>query len=1774
MLDRYDQIDLNQEAPVPTEGAIDLGARSPVILSGQAAEQRALQYQVASKDAPDAPSFNEVLSSIQQGTYESLQEKLAADKQLEQRKIRYGQVQELIQSGQKLTTEQQDFVMGLSEEKFKNPMSIVEEEFAKTLNQFLTVQSQSNIDEGTHKTLDFAENLTAKVMVVNNGFESAKAQYETMGRGDYNRGFLGWLPFYNWVSASRVNEQYGSEAGKEGLPGQGAEIAALVKEVWSIPEPGKMAERYHEVFQTLWDKNPDLAMHFADSMNSYSSDSKNLDNLWSAFDVATTLPLGKLGKGLANIARKKASEKAVEVITEGGVARRTVQAPKAAGEAPKPPAVKKPEPGPKVELYDKHQGKKVKVSAYGANDKQISEVKKLLQEEVDRIEEGIYQGKIDKNNDIKQFEKRDYLQHWVMEAEDFKAQVEKMDTNFQEFLDSGGDPGPLPPLNAGMKGATKVLGKDGAKPVNILDGAGLSKEAGEVEALTTIAKTDDLTDVAKSYEGGVIPQPIKTDIERYNLEKLARNTMTLFNPGKFASDIGTKSSEYARRLIALLEEGKATIAAVTGQSLKVARGTPEAYKVALDEAKDKLKAIFNKNLDTVQDIRYVYPEDSLSGTAYVEALVGRADGGGFKTPVQAYSYGTKVLGLKDQFLIEQNGMENFIRVRKNVDETSKIFRENLMSPDNVSPKGKLPAILQWIRTPEDKFSTFMRAQRSTAVSGSQRVQALMRDRASAIEGLSGTEKTRLDRMMEINRDTIDPTDPTKRGEFYQNIADYETAYKTEFGTLPTEAETNAYFSALQINDIDYVFRNLGIYRDKVRMGYENISIDGLTIKPGTEASEAFEGKVLDNLPFDDGHDAGILVYAGPGDHVHVNKNGIKGEVKELLNKRIKEEGWKVVQVMNPATRAFQVATDKSVNFVVTKNISQAPLSFTQIPYKPGFHVAYKDEFFVKQGRYDVLKDGSKRRTGDSAAMSASSEAKAKKIAENLETARILLNSGDDAALQAHLEKNLPEEWDLQTFKEKFEDKLHPKTGEVIARAHFAHDVPFVSVRTGQSVSDAGVILKDGKGFHELFPDIEDPLTSPYNDFSKVNKQFAGQRDPTLDALSEGSEANPVYRLDKSNLVRPLDVLQNSMSTIIRNRYFEDLQIISAENYVEEFGDILLDSSGKAFSRNELRRNPLLALHEAQFSNKVDPQRISQAKQIRAHILNLLGTPSWTAKHIQAYTDKLKNIAYESMGEKGVQMIPDRLIHTISDPFHYARSVAFHTKLGLFNVVQLFTQGQALAVTTAIAPRYATRSMGATGLMRMLSLTSSESVIDHFAGMSAKFAGTKFGMSKEAFKDSYKWLRETGFDLVGQDHAWRGDIFEEKLFNSAGKKFLDKGSMFFNGTERFTRMNAWNTAYMEYVEKNVLKEGRVTANDAKKILLRAKDLNVNMSRESNAIYQQGFMSSFTQFWGYQARLTDLMIGKRLSNKEKLQLLTGMGAMYGVSGISNTVSPFYNVYDDIREEALARGIDPNAGLMGYVMNGIPAMIYGAAFGDQPNFGERFGPSGFPIIQNLKRAMADEDLPVWLAIMEQAGGAGASITTDIAKDTVPLVGELLAIKDGGTTGNITGEAAMAVLKNISSVAQAAKLYHALKTGEWTSANNATLMDGISTPQAIFHAVTGTQPQDIPDAFFMNQVANEYKGGGVRDELSAIQKDARIYMKNYLKARDEGDEDSAAVWNQRLTILMNGTGMTQPQKNKIFMQSLQGDTMVEAILKKFLRNGPPDQLKARKETFGSKGQ
>src|SRR6185369_16025272 len=109
-----------------------------------------------------------------------------------------------------------------------------------------------------------------------------------------------------------------------------------------------------------------------------------------------------------------------------------------------------------------------------------------------------------------------------------------------------------------------------------------------------------------------------------------------------------------------------------------------------------------------------------------------------------------------------------------------------------------------------------------------------------------------------------------------------------------------------------------------------------------------------------------------------------------------------------------------------------------------------------------------------------------------------------------------------------------------------------------------------------------------------------------------------------------------------------------------------------------------------------------------------------------------------------------------------------------------------------------KGVGAASLMRQLSLTSQPSVVENYASIAQKLGV----MNKSEFKDSFNWLRQTGFDVVSKEHAWRDDVFHDKPFSGSGvgSFFLDKGPMFFNGTERFIRVSSWNAAYIEYLKQ--------------------------------------------------------------------------------------------------------------------------------------------------------------------------------------------------------------------------------------------------------------------------------------------------------------------------------------------------------------------------------------
>src|SRR6185503_7891949 len=63
-----------------------------------------------------------------------------------------------------------------------------------------------------------------------------------------------------------------------------------------------------------------------------------------------------------------------------------------------------------------------------------------------------------------------------------------------------------------------------------------------------------------------------------------------------------------------------------------------------------------------------------------------------------------------------------------------------------------------------------------------------------------------------------------QGNWYDTIGEYEMAYKKRFGVNPSDDEIAAYFTVREFQLWDWYGRNIAMYRDKARIGGQQVSL--------------------------------------------------------------------------------------------------------------------------------------------------------------------------------------------------------------------------------------------------------------------------------------------------------------------------------------------------------------------------------------------------------------------------------------------------------------------------------------------------------------------------------------------------------------------------------------------------------------------------------------------------------------------------------------------------------------------------------------------------------------------------------------------------------------------------------------------------------------------------------------------------------------------------------------------------------------------------------------
>jgi hypothetical protein len=426
----------------------------------------------------------------------------------------------------------------------------------------------------------------------------------------------------------------------------------------------------------------------------------------------------------------------------------------------------------------------------------------------------------------------------------------------------------------------------------------------------------------------------------------------------------------------------------------------------------------------------------------------------------------------------------------------------------------------------------------------------------------------------------------------------------------------------------------------------------------------------------------------------------------------------------------------------------------------------------------------------------------------------------------------------------------------------------------------------------------------------------------------------------------------------------------------------------------------------------------------------------------------------------------------------------------------------------------------------------------------------FGWEPEHFAESYRAMKQVGWDKVGHEHAWKDNIADPKIFDSPGGSFLDKGAIFFNEGEQVNRIVGWHTAYREWREANPLKN--LDSEQLRKVINRADLLGLNMTRASAASWQKGLLSIPTQFMGYNARLMDQFLGKRLTLAEKSRAFGVYSALYGIpAAASVTGVPFY---DDIRTAALERGWNVDNRFFQALHEGILSTVTSMVSGKDYNYAQRFGPGGISLLKDI--ASGDK------TTAELVGGASGNILGDSLKAGSSIIKDFYEVAKYGGKYEPVFQDLVDVARNISSVNEGYKIMTAMNVGKYYT-KNGQLMGDMTGADAIFGALTGLQPMDFTDSYLKSKSQASQK-----DHIEEVFKEYTKQMRLGTTEAQKGNTEGAAAFYKKARAAMIIGDLNESQQGLLLQRYLKDQgAMIDRQDNSFVNNAPASQFKARNE-------
>lgn len=834
----------------------------------------------------------------------------------------------------------------------------------------------------------------------------------------------------------------------------------------------------------------------------------------------------------------------------------------------------------------------------------------------------------------------------------------------------------------------------------------------------------------------------------------------------------------------------------------------------------------------------------------------------------------------------------------------------------------------------------------------------------------------------------------------------------------------------------------------------------------------------------------------------------------------------IVQIASPYSRPIKgdVNVNEIINYIVTPAYDSKRLSYQQIPFRPGGHVAYDYPFYVKQGR--AMWAGDRRvYTGDTTLRPANTLKDAQEYSQRLDTARRLLQGKDEVRFTAYVKGNLPD--DPADLKKRFDD------GDLDL------DAPITYVGRGARTLDLDHVKAH-------FGNLEDAYRDPLNLLRDVNKEFAGERNVNVSGVTErGTEANPLFELQSPRLVDPMTIANRAGANLARNSYLEDYRRIAAEHFVEEFGDQDLFSVTKDYMRN----NPVAFLFKPSWNEKtLNVAKLNAAKNFQRSFVQLMGVPTPFQRNWMRMKAKIYDMVYTNVPERTADLGNDMLVGRLNDPVTFARKTAFELKIGLFNPVQIWKQAQTATIAMAISPQHAIPSAAAATLMRFMSKTTNKDILNWYAKKASYF-----GWTKEDFLEAYDHVQRSGLLRVEGEHSWSDDMMDPGIYTTTVGKVLDKGKVFFREGERFTRLVGFGTAYREWKVANPGKT--LDRKGFQAVMRRQDDLTVNMTRASNASWQNaasGLASIPTQFYSYQIRMMELMLGKRLTVGERLRVLVAYSALYGVpTGVAGTALGVWPWYEDIQQAMKERGYEHSDIVLEVLHKGIVSTMLHLATGKEYDWGEAYGPSGISLIKDIWTSESFWDI---------VSGASGSTISELLKTTAPLLDSLSRVVKEPSEGGIEilAEDFLDFARNISSVNNAAKMFYAINQGKYISKKEGYMTDATAL-DGIFMGIFGFNASEVGDISVMMESNKERKSA-----VDSATKEMVKYLRRWV---DENDPETKDQYLKTVRMYMLSADIPPTEFGKILKEAMTGkyESLFQSLQWNYWKNAPQSQKEPR---------